>query len=847
LARVPARIIVNGTEREVEGRGSLLIALRDELGLTGAKPGCGEGACGACTVLVEGEPTRACITDVDACAGREVTTVEGLAAGGALSAVQQSFVDAGAMQCGYCTPGMVLAATALLATNAAIDDATIDDKTIRAALEPNVCRCCAYPRILDAVRHAATQEERRSTQLPAPRPAMWAACPRPRTPWDLARPAERDWFALLPEGLVVTVPPPEDPPGGFVGTGGAWLHVDASGSVTAFTGKVDVGQGTRHALRVAVARELGWPIARIELVMGDTDVCPFDIGTFGSRAMPTALPDLRVAAAATKVELDRLGISGPNDAAAPLTAQRLVVDARREQTLADASTWSATDPELDLDLVAAVTGTRQFPSDVARPGMWHARVLRPPDPGRRRLRAELDAARGMPGVTIVEDGDLVAVVAPDEPAATAALRAVAVEWSENDLVGESRLSAHLRAHPVEPAGWGGPFAHEVGDVETALARVPVRATASFTAAYLAHVPLETRVATAEWDEGRLTVWTATQQPFNVRRAVAEACGVDQEAVRIVVPSAGGGFGGKHDPGVAIEAARVARIVGRPVRVRWTREEEFAHAYFRPAAVIDVAAGVTSDGDLVAWDFTNVNSGAAGIGMPYTAAHQRLRFQPAESPLRIGAYRALAATANCFARESVVDELALAVHADPLDFRLRNLPDERLRDALLAVADGIGWRERPREAGLGAGIACGIEKGGRIATAVLLRVDTADGRLGVEVLRIVTAFDCGAVVDPDRLRNQIEGATIMGLGGALFEGVRFDAHHLLNGRLSDYRVPRFGDVPPIDVILMKRPHDVSAGGGETPIIAIAPALANAIHDACGRRLRSLPLLGAARDG
>jgi isoquinoline 1-oxidoreductase len=844
LAPVPVRITVNGTARDVDERGSLLAALREQLGLSGAKPGCGEGVCGACTVLVDGEPARSCITDVAGCAGRAVTTVEGLAAGGELAPVQRAFVDAGAMQCGYCTPGMVLAASALLAT-----DTAIDETTIRAALEPNVCRCCTYPRILTAVQRAAADDGAAPLVVPPPRSSMWAARPRPRAPWDLTEPAARDWFAVLPDGLVVTVPPPADPPGGFAGTGGAWLHVDAEGTVTAFTGKVDVGQGTRHALRVAVARELGWPLSNVALVMGDTDVCPFDIGTFGSRAMPTALPDARVAAAATKVELARLRIDGPNDTRARLAGQRLVVDASRDHVLTDPATWSSTEPgpELDLDAVDAVTGVRQFPSDVVRPGMQHARVLRPPDPGRRLIGVGLDAARALAGVTVVVDDELIAVVAADEATATAALAAVDAEWSENDLIGESRLVEHLRSHPIDHAGRGGAFTHASGDVDAALAGAPVRAAASFTSAYLAHVPMETRVAAAEWDDGRLTVWTATQQPFNVRRAVAEACGVEQPAVRIVVPSAGGGFGGKHDPGVAIEAARVARVVGRPVRVRWTREEEFAHAYFRPAAVIDVTGGVTSDGDLVAWDYTNVNSGAAGIALPYAAAHQRLRFQPAEAPLRQGAYRALAATANCFARESLVDELALAVHTDPLDFRLRNLTDERLRDVLGAVAERIGWRERPREPGLGAGIACGMEKGGWIATAVLLRVDADDGRLTPDVLRVVTAFDCGAVVDADRLRNQIEGATIMGLGGALFEGIRFDAHHLRNGRLAEYRVPRFRDAPPIDVILMDRPHDVSAGGGETPIIAIAPALANAIHDACGRRLRSLPLLGPGREG
>jgi isoquinoline 1-oxidoreductase len=273
-----------------------------------------------------------------------------------------------------------------------------------------------------------------------------------------------------------------------------------------------------------------------------------------------------------------------------------------------------------------------------------------------------------------------------------------------------------------------------------------------------------------------------------------------------------------------------------VKVRWTRPEEFTEGHLRPAAVIDVRSG--ADGETItAWEMRNTNSGMFGLVGPYTVPSQRLDFQPANSPLRQGSYRALAATGNHFARESHMDELAAAMGLDPLELRLRHLADERLADVLRAAADRIGWGQ-PREAGRGVGIACGVEKGARVATAVDVRV--GEGRRLV-IERVVTAFDCGAIVNPDGLANQVEGALVMGLGAALFEEIRFEAGVIGNASFGDYRVPRIDDVPPVEVILLDRPEISPAGAGETPIVAIAPAIANAIFAATGVRLRSLPLV------
>jgi isoquinoline 1-oxidoreductase len=821
----PTRVAVNGVDHEVstESAELLLDWLREDLRLTGTKYGCGEAACGACSVLIDGTLARACVTstrDVDGCS---VTTIEGLARGDELHPVQRAFVDAGAMQCGFCTPGMIVATVAMLHAH----PHPSDDEIAR-WMAPNLCRCCTYPRILAAIRRATEPPQAEPGEAPAttgePDPPV-----RPRVPWDLQLVDDRDYFTVLGDGLVVVAPPPAAAPGMWAPTGGAWLHVAPGGAVTAFTGKVDVGQGTRRALRLLVAEELGVRLTRVRLVMGDTDLCPFDVGTFGSMSMRTAAVDLRQAAAGAREAL--------GDGTEMEPGVRRVAVAAPDQLLRAASEWRVAGHEWRGGDPASATGAKQFASDLSRPGMRHAKLLHPPQYGAQLRTLDVSAAQALPGVTIVSDGELIAALAETPAAAARAIEAVSAQWEPAETVAEADLESYLREHPRATEGWGGAYAHDVGDVNAELSVAAVRLAQTYTAPYLAHAPLETRVAVAEWDDARLTVWTGTQQPFGVRRSLAEALGLDQQQVRVVVPSTGAGFGGKHEPDLAIATARLAHAAGTAVKLHWTREEEFTWGYFRPAAVIDVTAGMTSDGQITAWEFVNVNAGSAGIGIPYDVGSERLRFQPAASPLRQGAYRALAATTNNFARESFIDELARVLHADPVQFRLDHLSDDRLVAVLQLAAQRFGWADHPREEGYGIGIAAGAEKGGRVATCVLVR---GDDELPT-VLRVVTAFECGAIVDPDGLTNQIEGATIMGLGGALFEAVHFGAGRVLNGRLSEYRVPRFPDVPPIEVVLVDRPDLDSAGAGETPIIAIAPAVANAIFDATGRRIRSLPLL------
>jgi len=350
--------------------------------------------------------------------------------------------------------------------------------------------------------------------------------------------------------------------------------------------------------------------------------------------------------------------------------------------------------------------------------------------------------------------------------------------------------------------------------------------------------MEPRSAVAEWSDGKLTVWTGTQRPFGVRGDLAQAFGIPEDRVRVIAPDTGGGFGGKHSGEAAIEAARLAKAAGKPVKLTWTREEEFTWAYFRPAGVIEISSGARKDGTLTAWEFHNYNSGGSALRTPYEVPNQKHEFHSSRSPLRQGSYRGLASTANVFARESHMDELAHELGMDPLEFRLKNLTDPRLRAVLEGAAEAFRWgKEKPAE-GHGFGNAGGTEKGSYMATCAEVACDPETG--SVKVLRAVSAFECGAVVNPDHLKSQVEGSMVMGLGGALFEAIEFENGRIKNPHFASYRVPRFADIPRIEVVLIDRRDLPSAGAGETPIIGIAPAIGNAIFAASGTRLRSMPL-------
>jgi isoquinoline 1-oxidoreductase len=453
----------------------------------------------------------------------------------------------------------------------------------------------------------------------------------------------------------------------------------------------------------------------------------------------------------------------------------------------------------------------------------------------------LKEAQAMPGVTVVHEGNFVGVAASSQHQAEEALAAIRAEWKEIPQPSDKDLFDLLKKSPTsgQGQGFGGRSGNnDKGSIEKGLAAADHKLQTTYTIAYIAHAPMETRAALAEWKEDKLTVWTGTQRPFGVRGDLARALGIPEDQIRVIVPDMGSGYGGKHTTEAPLEAARLAKASDKPVKVVWTRQEEFAWAYFRPAGVIEVTSGVRKDGTITAWEFHNYNSGGSAIGTLYEIPNQRIAFHPGQSPLKQGSYRALAATANHFARESHMDELAHAVQLDPLEFRLKNLKDARLRAVLEAAAEQFGWGKSKPAANHAFGIAGGSEKGSYVASCAEISVEPSSGKVKVE--RVVTAFECGAIVNPDGLKNQVEGAVVMGLGGALFEAIQFDNGKIRNAAFARYRVPRFSDLPSLETVLLDRKDLVSAGAGETPIVAVAPAIANAIFQATGKRLRSMPL-------
>jgi isoquinoline 1-oxidoreductase len=643
---------------------------------------------------------------------------------------------------------------------------------------------------------------------------------------------------------------------------GAWLHIAPGGAVTVYTGKVEIGQNIRTSLAQQVAQELHVKLDTITMVMGDTTLVPWDIGTFGSLTTPTMGPQLRRVGAVARDTMIELAaerwranksqlVAENGTIRDPSTGRSIGYGALAEgQTLAKTilfddplmspTKWTiAGEPIPKVGAINFVTGRHLYPYDIKRPGMMYGKVLRPTAFGATLVSLDASAAKAIPGVVVVHDGNFVGVVAPTMEGAEKALGLLKATWRTTPQISDKELFSYLKENALpENEQQEQRFLHSVGSVESGMAAAHQRFSQTYTIAYIAHAPLEPRATVAEWHGDKLTVWTGTQRPFAVRDECAEAFHLPKDHVHLMMPDMGSGYGGKHTGGHTVEAARLAKAAGKPVKLNWTREEEFTWAYFRPAGVIEVRAGLDAAGKIIAWEMINYNSGPSAVMTPYVIPNQTVGFRPTKYPLRQGSYRALAATANFFARESAMGELAHMAGTDQLEFRLKHLSDERLKTVFRAAAEKFGWPRKKTAPGQGFGMGGGIEKGGRVATCAEVFLDPKDGE--VHIRHVVVAWECGAIVNPDGLNNQVTGAQVMGIGGALFEHIQFADGKILNPLFSSYRVPRFSDLPKIDVVLIDRKDRPPAGAGETPMTGLAPAVGNAIFDATGVRLRSMPL-------
>lgn len=635
----------------------------------------------------------------------------------------------------------------------------------------------------------------------------------------------------------------------------AWVHILENGTVTVYTGKVEVGQNIRTSLSQVVAEELSVPVTSIEMIMGDTLLTPYDRGTYGSLTTPTMGPKLRKAAASLKEVLTDMAAKQWNVAQQTVTVKngqvshaasgktanfgdltkgkKMLLAVNDQVQLTPAEKWTvAGTPVAKVNAKSFVSGKHQYVSDMVMPGMVYGKMLRAPSYGASLVAADVEKAKISPGVNVVKEDNFIGVTAPDPQTATNALARIEARWKTTPQPSRAEIFTYLKTHAQDKERKAGEA------VDKAFGAAPVQVQQHFEVQYIAHVPLEPRAALAVWENGKLTVWTGTQRPFGVQEELAEVFSIPKDHIRVMMPDTGSAYGGKHSGEAAVEAARLSRAVGKPVKVVWTREEEFKWAYFRPAGLVEVVAGASNEGLLASWEFHNYNSGGAGIEVPYEVAHKHIQYHPSDTPLKQGSYRGLAATANVFSIESVMDDLARQLKQDPFRFRLNNLKDERLKQVLQAAASKFGWT-RQKEAGRGYGMACGFVKNAYVGTCAEVAYNKSNGQL--QLLRLVVAFECGAIVNPMHLENQVMGCVLQGLGGALFEAVDFKDGRILNPSLSSYRVPRFGDIPELDIVLVDRKDIPSAGAGEAPIVGVAPAIRNAIADVTGVKLNTLPLL------
>lgn len=644
----------------------------------------------------------------------------------------------------------------------------------------------------------------------------------------------------------------------------AFLKISEDGRVQCLVGKVELGQGAMTSLAQVLAEELDVSYDSVDMVMGDTDLCPYDMGTFGSMTTPLLAPVVRRAGAEARAVLlgmaaERLGapverlrvkhgvVTDPSKAGVSVSYGRLVEGRRIERHLANIPVKPVTEFQVigqsprRKDALDKVTGKAKYAGDQLPAGLLHARVLRPPAHGAKCRSVDTSAAEKLPGVRVVRDGDLVAVLHVRPDLAAAALEKVKAEFdSQPALPDQNTIFEHLLKTAPQPR-----VVAQSGDLAEGEKLASAIIERTYVHGYGAHATIETHSATAVVENGKVTVWASTQAPFMVKSQVARGAGFPADKVRVISRYVGGGFGGKTQAEQAVEAVKLAKITGRPVQVVWNRQEEFFYDRFRPAAVIKVRSGMTAIGKITLWDAQIIGSGDREARPFYDIPHQRTvsagSWQggnpPGMHPFNVGPWRAPSVNSNTFGRESHIDVMAAKGGFDPLEFRLNNLTDARMRRLLEATAKQFGWKAAKAPSGRGAGVACGIYADSCNATMAEVVVHK-DGR--VQVKRVVIALDVGVVLNPDGLRQQAEGAVMMGLGYALSEEVRFQGGRVLTRNFDDYQLQRFSSLPKIEIVLVDNPQTAALGGGEPPIITMGAVLANAIYDAAGARLLELPM-------
>lgn len=643
----------------------------------------------------------------------------------------------------------------------------------------------------------------------------------------------------------------------------AFLHIAEDGTVSCFTGKIEMGQGVITSLAQMMADELNVPIEKVKMVMGDTDLCPYDAGTWGSLTTRAFGPAMLAAAAEARavlvqmaseklgVEADRLEVNNgvvyvTGNLSSSVTYAELAMGKKLEKYM---EIKPATEdyrkytligkPLKHSDAYDKVTGRAKYTGDLKLPGMLHARIFRPPSHGAKLSSVDLSGAEAIAGVNVLRDGDFIAVVSENRDLADLAVVRINGEYTFDELkVNDETLFDYInrgeyRANEVASAG----------DMVSAPQFCEKIFENEYHDPYLAHTPIETHTALARWEGDKLTVWASTQSPFGLQDSLVREFGTTNENVRVITPFLGGGFGGKAPSQQGVEAAKLARMTGKPVMVAWTREEEFMYDAFHPASVIKVKSGVDKDGKIRMWDYNIYLAGTRGSEAIYDIPNVKItnyredRTKYPVHPFATGAWRAPNNNSNTFARETQVDIMASAAAIDPLEFRLSNLKDEKMIGVLKAVAEKFGYVPGRKTPGHGIGIACGTDAGTWVAHIAEVEVDVKTG--AVKVLRLACAQDMGLCVNPQGALIQMEGCLTMALGYTLTEELKYEGGNVMDRNFDSYKIPRFSWLPKLDCVIMDRQDQAPQGGGEPAIIAVGAAVGNAIFNATGARLFRVP--------
>ena len=644
----------------------------------------------------------------------------------------------------------------------------------------------------------------------------------------------------------------------------AFLLIAEDGTVSCYTGKIEMGQGIITSLAQMMADELNVPLEKVKMVMGDTDLCPWDGGTWGSLSTRSFGPNMRAAAAEARGVLLSLASEKLKVPAAQLEVKEgIITDTKNPAnsvSYAQLTKGKKIEKYLDVkpavedykeftyvgksfnhsDAVLKVTGAAKYTGDLKVPGMVFARILRPPSHGAKLASVDFSEAEKMEGIQVVRDGDLVAVLHENRDMADRAIVKIKADYTFNEMPVDDKTIFEWMLKADSSAR----VANSIGDLEVGKKQSDKIFESEFHDPYLAHAPIETHTALAQLEGDKMTVWASSQTPFPLQEAIAGELGFPLAKVRVIVPFVGGGFGGKSSNKQAIEAARLAKLSGKPVMLAWTRDEEFFYDNFHSAGVIKIKSGIDKSGLIRYWDYNVYFSGTRGSETIYdvpnaktTSYRQKDKASPVH-PFDTGPWRAPNANTNTFAREVQIDIMAAAAGIDPLEFRLKNLKDEKMIACLKAVAEKFGYIAGKTPSGRGIGVAVGTDAGTWVAQIAEVKVDKKTGK--VKVVRIACSQDMGLCVNPQGATIQMEGCITMGLGYSFTEELFFEGGKIKDRSFDTYQIPRFSWLPKIETVILDRKDQAPQGGGEPAIVPVGAVIANAVFDATGARLYRMPM-------